>query len=116
MEKGKKNPLKPGEENFDLGDSRYSTFSARANNRKMAVKKKRGKSKQQSQDVSADPSLAQTKKSNIPKPKSAKHITNKPTPKGRDKLANTQKGEEAAAVSEELPEGPFYIWNMPIQP
>lgn len=40
VQQAKKKPFEGGED-FNLGDSQYSTFSARANNRKIEKKKKK---------------------------------------------------------------------------
>ena len=49
VQQAKKKPFEAAED-FNLGDSQYSTFSARANNRKIEKKKKKEKPKQPSKD------------------------------------------------------------------
>lgn len=76
VEIAKKKPLEPGQE-FELGDSQYSTFSARAQNRKMMKKKKKEKPK-----PAVDPSLLDTKKTYVSKfPKREKSSSNLPNSK-----------------------------------
>ena len=69
VQHSKKVPFQPGE--FNLGDSQYSTFQARAEGRKMEKKKKKVKQKV------PEPVLMQTKKSKQSKQSSKRSKSDK---------------------------------------